>query len=318
MSSSLPYPVEAWPAERMARKPPIVEQWIDDGKCPRVQPRWARWSSRVWAITPGSTVTMPGLLVDGPIRFSRLRSTVTAPATGRRSPADARAGPERHQWHAPAGRPAGERDHLAAVDGGGDNLRRGERVAGPALHQQPRPPVARVGRGRRRARDDVGHDGAELGQQRSIHTVPFVGAAAYFAGFAVLGAAVGGRVRAAGWRISVWAEIFGASGSGVALIVGGSPCGGRFSVSRGASSFPAQATAPRAGWRPPMRGSPCGRRSSGRRARASPRGCEDLRVEGDPLSDAQIGSQASTMPRRSWSIASSATARSRGPPTSRS
>ena len=46
MSSKTPYLLENWPADRAAAQPPTDEHQMDEGECPRVNPRASSQSSR--------------------------------------------------------------------------------------------------------------------------------------------------------------------------------------------------------------------------------------------------------------------------------
>ncbi len=90
VASLRPYPVEAWPAERVAAYPPMLARSQDCGTCPQVRPRAASSRSRTGPVMPGCTRAVPETASTS--SSSAIRSKLIAttpdldPASGRTPP----------------------------------------------------------------------------------------------------------------------------------------------------------------------------------------------------------------------------------------
>ena len=74
MSSILPYFVESTPVPRWARKPPIVEQEMDAGRCIVESPSLLHAHSRCFVMMPVSAVTVSAVLSTLITLFMRFMS----------------------------------------------------------------------------------------------------------------------------------------------------------------------------------------------------------------------------------------------------
>ena len=124
VASLRPYPVEDWPAERVAAYPPMLARSQDCGTCPQVSPRAASSRSRTGPVMPGLHPRRAGDDVDveqlgHPVETDR-HDARPPPGVGPDPTDDARAPAERHQRE-PAGLGGGEQGHDLVVRAGGDD-----------------------------------------------------------------------------------------------------------------------------------------------------------------------------------------------------